>query len=376
MELNTFQRYNSAIMKNAKTASKKLLVLGAVFLLASCGENSLSWSGSRYYSMDTWFTVQSSDDGSLKADSSALEAENDKIGAIFDSVYYCADGERKHDVVSVYDVNRATSPIEVSEQLYDLLQFSCKMQEATDGYFNPLCGNLASLWKKALRNIMVDENGYPVTDALGNPIYDPYIPEQGDINACLQEIRNSRIALSEKDGKKYAYVSVKDDTLGRAKIDLGGIAKGYAVELANQQFLKDGYKHYLINGGNSSIAFGQNIANEGKFRMGWTVDLPGYHVEVKDCIVGTSSMTVQGSEIDGRLYSHIVNPFTGEASPDITGVTILGKDAGILDALTTALMWAPEEVRAKLEKAYDLKAVYYKDKAVVANHDFPLIKND
>ena len=110
--------------------------------------------------------------------------------------------------------------------------------------------------------------------------------------------------------------------------------------------------------------------------MGWTVDLPGYHVEVKDCIVGTSSMTVQGSEIDGRLYSHIVNPFTGEASPDITGVTILGKDAGILDALTTALMWAPEDVRAKLEKAYDLKAVYYKDKAVVANHDFPLIKND
>lgn len=352
-------------MEKLSAKRRGILALAAGFILASCGESHLPWTGKRYFSMDTWVSVQTSAAKDSGLDEAFLAKENDAIGAIFDQVNNYADATAPHDVVSVYDINKAEAPIEIGEGLHQLLSFSLRMQQETAGYFNPLCGALADLWKWGLRHARTDGT---------NRIPDPQIPVEADIDEALISLRNSSLILGERNGKKTAFLSRPSGReLTRAKLDLGGIAKGYAAEIARKKLKEDGVRHYLVNGGNSSILFGENIAKDGYFSMGWAEDLPGYRINAKNVVVGTSSVSVQGQEIDGVVYSHIVNPFTGEAAPALTGVTLLGSDAGILDALSTALIWAPEGKREELERKFDLKAVYYKDKQVIANHDFPLL---
>jgi thiamine biosynthesis lipoprotein ApbE len=123
------------------------------------------------------------------------------------------------------------------------------------------------------------------------------------------------------------------------------------------------YKNYFFNGGNSSIIFGE----KGDANTAWTLtfaDVDGY-VKVKDAVVGSSSVMEQLAEVpksSGIYYSHIVNPFTGSAAVDWYGMSALGQDAGILDALTTVfVLLGPDNVLTNsLESKYDLQTFFYK----------------
>lgn len=280
------------------------------------------------------------------------ESQIDEVLSAFEEIgRYAETAYRPYQTVGVYDINLATSPLEIGEDLYELLSFALEMQEITKGYFNPLCLGLDSLWKNSL---------HPTKEGI-----EASLPAETDIEAEVAKIANTTLKLEKNGDIRTAFLEAKDPSLGRASLDLGGIAKGYAAKKAKEKAESYGWKHYYINGGNSTMVLGEAEQNRGYFTIAWKEDIPGKKLSVKNSCLSTSSVTVQGVEILGSMYSHLINPFTGEASPSITGVTLLGEDPAMLDAFSTALIWMSEEEREALEEQYGFKAVYYKEGTVL-----------
>ncbi len=280
------------------------------------------------------------------------ESQIEDVLSCFEEVERYADvSYPRSQIIGAYNINNATSPIEIGKDLYELLSFALEMQEATKGYFNPLCLGLDNLWKSSL---------HPSKEGV-----EASIPSNEDIQAEVKKISNTSLKLENKGDMYTAFLETKDSSIGRASLDLGGIAKGYAAKKAKEKAEAYGWKNYYINGGNSTMVLGEAEQNEGYFSIAWKEDIPSKKMKIKNACLSTSSMTVQGVEIDGRMCSHLINPFTGEASPSITGVTLLGEDPAMLDAFSTALMWMSEEDRLSLEEKYLFKAVYYKDGEVL-----------
>lgn len=326
---------------NRSPSRKILFALFLPFFLLSCSKEATYRQTT--FAMDTSVVCQAK---------TRNEEELKDVLSTFEEVEAYADATTPHySVVGVYEVNQASSPVEIGEDLYDLLSFSLSMKEATKGYFNPYCLGLSTLWKERLHP---KEEGQSAS-----------LPSDEEIKSEVAKIKNTSLNLAKEGGRCTAYLQEEDPAIGRASLDLGGIAKGYAAKKAKEKAASYGWTHFYLNGGSSTMVLGENEENEGYYTISWRKDLPGKKMKAKNASLSTSSVSEQGVEIEGKVYSHLINPFTGEASPSITGVTLLGEDPALLDAFSTALMWMGEENRVELEKEYGIQALYYKDGKVV-----------
>ena len=142
------------------------------------------------------------------------------------------------------------------------------------------------------------------------------------------------------------------------KLDWGGIAKGWAVDMAARSLRNAGITRGFINAGGDLYCWGSNP--EGKeWRIG--VKHPrqrGYIrvLSVKDTGVATSGDYQRYFEKDGVRYCHILNPTTGYPAHERTSVTVFGPEATLCDALSTALFVSPDPA-AILKKYPDYGAI-------------------
>ena len=146
-----------------------------------------------------------------------------------------ADSYRKRDVVGVYDLNHTNEKLKIDADFYDLL-LQVKEAQKVASYFNPLVGSLSNKWKEALKNNQV----------LSNEV----------IQEELLKINSSSLEIEAASDGFYAQ------RIGEAEIDLGGAAKGYALDMA-QHYLEYEYFNnddgdYIVNAGSSSLLFGKN----------------------------------------------------------------------------------------------------------------------
>ena len=126
-----------------------------------------------------------------------------------------------------------------------------------------------------------------------------------------------------------------------AALDLSGIAKGYAVDLAAEWLLGQGVRHFLIEVGGELR--GEGIRPDGQ---PWWVDteippsssLAPYRVALHDLSVATSGNYRRGFEVDGVRYSHSFDPRTGRPIVhNISSVTVLHRSCMMADGWATAL---------------------------------------
>jgi thiamine biosynthesis lipoprotein len=112
------------------------------------------------------------------------------------------------------------------------------------------------------------------------------------------------------------------------RIDLGGIAKGYAVDRAFELLTSRGYRNLIVNAGGDMRVRGKKIHSpwvigiqdpRNRSRMLATFD-------PSDICVATSGDYERYFEKDGIRYHHLLNPFTGFPARQCRGVTILAKD--------------------------------------------------
>jgi thiamine biosynthesis lipoprotein len=121
------------------------------------------------------------------------------------------------------------------------------------------------------------------------------------------------------------------------KLDLGGIAKGYALDEALKVLGAHGIKSALVTGG-GDMAMSEPPPGE----TGWRIEIapldvpnapPKRFVRLRGLGLATSGDLFQHLEIDGKRYSHVVDPHTGIGLTDHALVTIIAPDGMTADAL-------------------------------------------
>lgn len=235
----------------------------------------------------------------------------------------------------VYAVNEAApNEVRVSQQTADVISAALKIAGETNGAFNPAIGPVTALW-----------------DITG----DPRVPERDEIKSAL--------ALVDYKGITVNGTNVSLEKSGM-RIDLGGIAKGYAADKAVEIYKSYGVKSALLDLGGNIYAYGKK-QDGGDYRIGIRDPLgqPGETaavVSVSDTSVVTSGVYERFFESGGVKYHHIFDPKTGyPADNGLVSVTVICKSSTRADGFSTALFVMGLDEGLKFANAQDdIQAVF------------------
>ncbi len=204
--------------------------------------------------------------------------------------------------------------VPVSADLWTVLERSQALARRTDGAFDVTVGPVVNLWRKARR-----EKQLPRADRLAE----------------------ARAAVGWRKLELDARAHTARLLVPDMRLDLGAIAKGYAVDQALEVLRARGITRALVAGG-GDMAVGD--APPGK--PGWRIEVapldvpdapPARFVRLRNCALATSGDVFQHVEIDGVRYSHIVDPRTGMGLTDHSLVTVIARDCITADSLATAV---------------------------------------
>jgi len=222
---------------------------------------------------------------------------------------------------------------QVSGETLEVIEDAIKFSNLTDGAFDITCRPLINLWKKAKK--------------------EEKVPSEMEIEEAISLVDYQRIIL---EGNQ-----IRLEKKGM-QIDLGGIAKGYAVDKAIEALKKNGIKRALVNAGGDLYALGTDPQGE-KWQIGVQdprdedkiIDI----IKVKDKAVATSGDYRRYFTLEGKRFSHIVNPKTGLTVQDVPmSVTIIGPDATTTDALSTGVfVLGPEEGMKLIESLPEVEGM-------------------
>ncbi len=239
-------------------------------------------------------------------------------------------------------VNReaADAPVIVDKVTYDLLQRSRGYHHLTGGTFDPTVGPLLRIWRPLARLRKM--------------------PTPAEIDSALALVGFGHVRLDPQRR------SVRFDRAG-VSLTLGGIAKGYAADLAARSALEAGAIACRINAGGDLVARGappwskDGFAVEIRNPLGSPVDtLPHRQFTVRDRGVATSGNYERFTMVEDERFSHILDPRTGQPVVNaVLQVTVIAPSGTEADALATALaVLGPEAGIALAEQLPDVEALF------------------
>jgi thiamine biosynthesis lipoprotein len=140
------------------------------------------------------------------------------------------------------------------------------------------------------------------------------------------------------DDPRTGYVRVRKENM---RLDLGGIAKGFAADEALAVLRRMGITRAMV-AASGDMAFGEPPPGEVGWRIGIAPlsaesDAPSEYLRLARCGASTSGDAFQHVEIGGKRYSHIVDPRTGLGLTEQSSVTVVAPDATTADSLATAI---------------------------------------
>lgn len=210
----------------------------------------------------------------------------------------------------------------VSAELAAMLQDAAQLSSQSEGLFNPTIGGLIQTWgfqADDFKAVLPDEKKIAALVKAN-----PQMKDLAFTTECSPTPRSS------PDGRGVCVAS-----RNRAiKLDLGGYAKGYALDRAAALLKQQGIRNALINIGGNVLAIGQH--GERKWRVGIQhprTPGPMATVELKDGeAIGTSGDYQHYFMLGGKRYCHLIDPRTGQPVQGVQAVTVLthGARAGVL----------------------------------------------
>ncbi len=267
---------------------------------------------------------------------SSAEAANKAATATFDRI------KELNDILSDYDSNSelmklctASSPghpVEVGPDLWNVLKSSDEISRLSDGAFDVTVGHLTKLWRRARRQ--------------------KQLPEPQELKLALSSVGYRLVEL--RTDAERRLVELKQAGM---RLDLGGIAKGYASDEALKVLRKHGITRALV-AASGDVA----VADAPPDQDAWTVAVespsaPGQNIRKLKLVnqaVSTSGDAYQFVEIDGKRYSHILSPRTGLGLTQRGSATVISTRGITTDAVDTAVViLGPKrglELIAKLQK--------------------------
>ena len=226
-------------------------------------------------------------------------------------------------------LSAADGPLVVSEETAALLVMGQEIARRSGGAFDMTLGKLKALW-----GIESDE---------------PQVPDEQALKQALAEVGPESLQIEGTQVRKASP---------GLQIDLGGIAKGYAVDRAVDNLRQAGVRSAAINAGGDIRLLGDRQGQP--WRIG--IQHPRLQGEVvatialQDRAVVTSGDYERYFEQDGVRYHHLFDPQTGRPARGCQSVTVVAADAASADALATAaFVLGPQQGLALLEQLPDVE---------------------
>lgn len=243
---------------------------------------------------------------------------NDRIGDAVNEI------KRIEKLLTTFDDNSQTNLINrnagkaavtVDREVFNIIQRSIRISRLTQGAFDITYGSIdKSLWN-------FDQNMKSLPDAQA-------------AKRLVRLINYRNIIMDEKK----CTVFLKEPGM---RIGFGGIGKGYAAECAKQVLQLKGVNSGIVNASGDLCAWG--FQPDGK---PWTIGIAHpdkahrafSHLEITNMAIATSGNYEKFIMINGKKYSHTINPKTGLPVTGIKSVTIISPNAEIADAMATPVM--------------------------------------
>ena len=243
------------------------------------------------------------------------EWANKKIDMAVDEI------RRIEKLLTTFDENSQTNQInrqaginevKVDAEVFALIQRSLRISAITDGAFDITYGSIDKrLWNfdKSMTSL----------------------PDEATAKAMVRLINYQNVILNPK--KSTVFLKEKGMRIG-----FGGIGKGYAAEMAKALLKKEGVDSGVVNASGDLTAWGTQANSQP-----WTIGiaspdnarLPFSYINISDMAVATSGNYEKFVFINGKKYSHTINPKTGLPVTGIKSVTVISPNAEIADAMAT-----------------------------------------
>jgi thiamine biosynthesis lipoprotein len=271
-------------------------------------------------------TALGSDREKLNEAVEAAFSEIERVGRLM-------SGHREDSDVS--RINRAAGhgPVAVDPEVFELISRSLDISERSGGAFDITVAGLFGLWS------MDPDN--------------PRVASEEEIAERMPLISWKKVILDREN----RAVGLEESGM---RIDLGGIAKGYAVDRAIAALEDHGVTTALVNAGGDLRALGTHG------RRHWRVGVQDPRnrgmiigrISVMGMAMATSGDYEKFIEVDGKRYCHILNPATGAPASACRSVTVITQTAWTADALATAVfVLGPKKGMALVEKTDGVEAI-------------------
>lgn len=240
--------------------------------------------------------------------------------------------------------NAGIKPVKVNKEIIDLILFAKDWYKRTGGKTNIAMGSVLRIWHDYRERGQDDpENAkLPPMEALLEAA------KHTDIDKVIVDTENSTVYLADKD----------------MSLDVGAVAKGYATEIVAREIAAAGLKSGMISSGGNIRTIGTPL--DGR-RERWSVGIHDPRKSIfseEDSLLGIvyvgdgfSVATSGGYQryyvVDDKVYHHLIDPKTLMPANYYLAVTVVAKDAGVADFMSTTLFLLPYDRSRSLAGSLD-----------------------
>jgi thiamine biosynthesis lipoprotein len=321
----TYQRDRIA---SVSTTGRGLRCIGAALLFGTVVHGQSQESHQYRYLMGTSIEVQA-----FGADEATRRSAIDEAFAAFAEVDRLMSDYRDDSELALINRDAANGPVAISEPMFAVLDAARRVSAASNGAFDVTVAPLVRLWGFHDRT--------------------PHVPAPAEL-AAVRPLVDYRHVQLDADRRTVRL------TQPGVALDLGGIAKGFAVDIAAGVLRRRGLTGFIDAGGN------QYLLGTPPGKLRWTVgirdpDSPGRVIAVVDAAetsVSTSADSYNVLEANGRSYGHILDPHTLQPANQSLSATILSRDGTLADAMSkAAFVLGPKAGLALVDSCPGMSAV-------------------
>lgn len=324
--------------------------MAVLVLLSGCSGGNIRYKKYSYEflgTFDTMIQFMGYSESEKQFESMARKGQSrfEELNRLYD-IYNDYDGI--NNIKTIND-NAGIKPVEVEQEIIDLILFSIDWYEKTGGAVNIALGPVLSIWHSYRE------------EGKANPS-SARLPER---ELLLDAARKADITKIEVDTSKNT-VFLKEPGMS---LDLGAVAKGFATEIVARELTDEGYTSFIINSGGNVRVVGE--PRDG-VRKKWGIGLQDpdadsdfYKNEYFDIVYITDASVVTSGdyqryyEVGGQRIHHLIDPETLMPANHYRAVTVLTENSGLADFLsTTAFLLPYEKSRQLIESLEDVEALW------------------
>ncbi|MCF2443460.1 FAD:protein FMN transferase [Dyadobacter sp. CY345] len=287
-------------------------IVSIIFALLLC---SLQMANAQVIRKRTTLLMGSRFDITIVAqDSLSAEDNIDTVIAEISRIENLISDWKETSQVSEVNRNAGIKPVKIDKEVFELTKRAIRFSEITNGAFDISFGSMEKVWK--FDGSMKE------------------IPSAETVQRSVAKVGYKNIILDSTNSTIFLK-------LEGMKIGFGSIGKGYAADRGRNIMMARGIKAGIVNASGDMSTWGKQPNGKD-----WIVGITNPFdtekllgkIALKQAAVATSGNYEKFVEIEGKRFSHIINPLTGYPATGVASVTVVGPEAEMANGFSTSLV--------------------------------------